>query len=145
MKRLFFITISCFFILTNCSLNDDSSTPPQQYDSLWHLTNVSGGISGVDEDYAVETIIWSFDDATLKLTVNNNNQDDSLEDGLDSDTYDFSILETDGKSYLLIDGNELGELIFSQTGMIIDGNKLSTGVGADGFIYTFQLQLVPVN
>ncbi len=130
-------------MVANCSIsNSETETPPPNYKNLWHLTNVSGGIAGVNENFELKTIIWSFNDVTQKLTVTNNNSDDVIQDGLDSGVYDYSILNANDSSYLVVNDNELGELTFSQTAMQINGNKMSEGEGADGFIYLFQLQVV---
>ena len=143
MKIKLLFILCCSLVLSSCSVSNNDE-PEQNYKSLWHLINVSGGFAGVNESFELETIIWSFDEATLKLTVANNNQDNAIQDGLDAGTYDYSIINTNGESFLVIDGNELGELTFSQAGMQIDENLKSTGNGADGFIYSFQLQRVLV-
>ena len=142
MKIKLLIVLCCAFVFTNCSLSNDSETP-QNYKKSWHLINVSGGFAGVNENFELETIIWSFDEPTAKLTVVNNNSDDTIQDGLASGAYDYSIdIAEDGKSYITIDANELGLLTVNQTGMFIDENMMSTGTGADGFIYSFQVELV---
>ena len=40
---------------------------------------------------------------------------------------------------LIIDDNEFGGLIILNNNLTIDQNLTSTGTGADGFIYSFQL------
>ncbi len=141
MKIKLLLVLCSALILTNCSVGNDTNEQ-QNYKRIWHLINVSGGISGVNENFQLETITWSFNETTSKLTVVNNNQDDAIQDGLDSGTYDYSILNEGGQSYISIGTSEFGEVIFSQNGMQIDGNKLSTGTGADGFIYSFELQVI---
>ena len=139
MKIKLLIVLCISLVVTNCSISNNTETP-QNFKNLWHLINVSGGVSGINENFELETIIWSFNEATLKLTIVNNNDDDTIQDGLDSGTYDYAITNANGKSYLIIDGNEVGELTFTQTSMQIDENIMSTGNGADGFMYSFQLQ-----
>lgn len=141
MKIKLLIVLCCTFVLTSCSVGNDVNDQ-QNYKRLWHLINVTGGVGGVNQNFEPSTIVWSFDEPTLKLTVTNNNQDDTAPDGLDSGTYDYSIINANGESYLVIDDNELGELSFSQTGMGINENIKSTGTGADGFVYLFQLEVV---
>ena len=140
MKTKLLIALCCMFILTGCSVGNDVNTQ-QTYKRLWHLINVTGGIGGVNENFEPNTIVWSFNETTAKLTVTNDNPDDTIEDGLDSGTYDYSIINANGESYLVINDNELGELSFSQTGMGINENVKSTGTGADGFLYLFQLEV----
>ncbi len=144
MKIKLLIVLCCSLILTNCSVSNNDVENPQNFKNLWHLINASGGIAGVNENFELETITWSFDEVTQKLTVTNNNQDDSIQDGLDSGTYDYSIIIANGVSYLVVDDNEVGEITFSLTGMQIDENMMSTSTGADGFIYLFQLQTILV-
>lgn len=140
MKKSLLLVLSCFFIFSNCSLNDSDSAPPQELQYLWHLIQVTGGVAGVDERFDVGDIVWSFDEDTNILTVENNNTDDTIEDGLDSGTYSFSVLDIDGITYLTVDGNELGSFVVNQSTFTLDQNKMSTGTGADGFIYLFQLE-----
>ena len=83
MKIKLLIVLCCSLVLTNCSVSNDSDTQ-QNYKNLWHLINVSGGIAGINENFELETIIWSFNETTLKLTVVNSNPDDTIQDGLDS-------------------------------------------------------------
>lgn len=142
MKIKLLVVWCIALLLTNCAVSDDSNTE-QNYKNLWHLINVSGGVAGVNENFELETIIWSFDEATSKLTVENNNQDDTIQDGIESGIYNYSITSGEGgRSYLTVETNEFGLLTFSQNGMSIDGNQLSTGDVADGFMYSFQIQVV---
>ncbi|MFH6768348.1 hypothetical protein V8G56_06350 [Gaetbulibacter aquiaggeris] len=68
-----------------------------------------------------------------------NNNTNAVEDGLDSGTYRYDLLD-DGKNiFLIIDDNEFGGLTLSNNILTIDQNLRSTGTGADGFIYSFQL------
>lgn len=143
MKNCALIVLSCFFILSSCSTNDDP-IESQKIRYLWHLVNVTGGVAGIDEQFPVGTIIWSFDDATKTLTIDNKNTDDSIEDALESGSYDYSVLDVDGKTYLSIEGNELGSFEISQSNLIINQNIMSTGTGADGFIYTFRVEVINV-
>ena len=102
------------------------------------MINVTGGVAGVNETYSLDTIVWAFNDATKTLVVENNNDDDTKEDALDSGTYDFDVLDTNGKTYITIDNTEFGNFVVSQNTLLIDQNIMSTGSGADGFVYTFQ-------
>ncbi|WP_242094998.1 hypothetical protein [Aestuariivivens sediminicola] len=129
--------------LSSCSLDTDTNNNQQSYKSLWHLVNVAGGISGVDDDFDLETIIWSFNDEDGILTVENNNTDITKADGLDSGTYSYLISVVDSENFIRIDDAEMGQLYFeSQNVLVIDENETSTGPAADGFIYTFERELV---
>ncbi len=129
--------------VTSCSLKNDTDQDQQTYKSLWHLINVSGGVSGVNDSFSLGTIVWSFNETTLKLTIENDNTDDTKQDGWDSGTYDYLLDQTDSRDFLTISGTEVGELIFtSENNMIINENEKSTGTAADGLIYTLQRTLV---
>ncbi|MFG6688033.1 hypothetical protein ACGK9U_15770 [Mariniflexile sp. HNIBRBA6329] len=141
MKHYILITFLSFITLTNCSISNDDSKQ-QVYKTYWHLTNVSGSVSGVDNDFELDKIIWTFNEDTNKLVVNNTNATD-VEDGLDTGTYTYSITEVEGEGevndlFLTIESNEFGKLTFDATELVIDQNITTTGSGADGFIYTFK-------
>lgn len=138
MKNKFLIIISLMTIFTNCSLNDTNDNDPIIIKTLWNLTNVSGGIAGVNNDFDLGTIIWTFSADNSTLTVINNNTDDTIEDGLDSGTYPYTIETIGDNSFLTLADNEYGKLTVSETELVIDQNITSTGTGADGFIFTFK-------
>ncbi|MDO5968744.1 hypothetical protein Q4Q35_02905 [Flavivirga aquimarina] len=140
MKRNLLIILTCFFVLTNCSLNDDNNSDDTVVFTTWHLTNVTGGLAGVDDTFDLKTIIWIFDGNNSVITVVNNNTDDTKVDGLDSGTYDFSIITEGDDEFLVVENNEMGLLTTTttQSYLEIDENSTSEGDVADGFIYTFK-------
>ncbi|GAA3657223.1 hypothetical protein [Flavivirga jejuensis] len=145
MKLNLLIVLSCFFVLTNCSLNDDNNNIDDTVVfPTWHLINVTGGLAGIDDSFDLRTIIWTFNITDQVMTVVNNNTDDTKEDGLDSGTYNYSILEEDEDDFLFVEEDEMGVLTLSQSQKFleIDENFTSEGDGADGFIYTFERVLV---
>ncbi|MBP0903954.1 hypothetical protein ACFSKN_09625 [Mariniflexile gromovii] len=142
MKYTIIIAFLSFVTLTNCSLEGDNEIKDQVYKTYWHLTNVSGGIAGVDNDFDLDKIIWTFNEDTNKLVVNNTNTTD-VEDGLDTGNYTYSITEIKGEGekvdlFLTVESNEFGKLTFDATELVIDQNITTNGTGADGFIYTFK-------
>ena len=134
-------------MLTNCSLdNDQTNDYDQVFKQEWHLVGIEGGLSETSETFDLEVIIWSFDDNNNLLTVNNNNNDDTKEDFLDSGTYSYDIIEESGNKFFAFNGIEYGQYTFLSTDvLVVDGNKLSTGTGADGFVYTFNRVLIPID
>jgi hypothetical protein len=139
MKNYFLISLVSFFILTNCSISDDSNnTPPKVIKIYWNLVNVSGGIVGVDDDFQTGTIIWTFNDETETLNVVNDNTDDTKQDGLATGDYTYSVVNIEENSFLIVDSNELGSLTLNTSQLIINENETSEGSTADGFIYTFS-------
>ncbi|WNH07570.1 hypothetical protein [Thalassobellus suaedae] len=141
MKNYILIAFFTLITFTNCSI-DGNETSEVITKTYWHLRNVSGGIAGVDNNFNLDEIIWSFNELTGNLTVTNNNTDDTVEDALESGNYSFSVTTDNTNKYLIINDNEYGGLLFSETELIIDQNITSSGSGADGFIYTFQRVLV---
>jgi hypothetical protein len=139
MKLKFLSSIVFIIILTSCSLNSDNNTEPQIIRTEWHLRNVAGGIDGVNNNFALNTIIWTFNESSNILNVINNNTNTSLEDGFDSGIYSYSLLDNVNKAYISISQTEFGSISVLDKQLIIDQNEKSTGGGADGYIYTFQL------
>ena len=142
------------FILTSCSINDntvDEQLPQQREIYQWHLVNVSGGLSGVNIDYPMESIIWVFSvdfNGNGSLLVENNNTNSSLEDGLNTGSYAISTLLGDSSTsfYLYINDVEFGKGDRpSNTDLTIDQNSLSTGTRADGYVYTFKRKVILVD
>ena len=137
MNLKFVTSFILIVIITSCSINNEDDKI-QVLRSEWHLKNVSGGLEGVNNDFVLNQVIWMFNEPQSSLTVLNNNTN-AVEDGLDSGTYTYDLLD-DGKNiFLIIDDNEYGGLTISNNILTIDQNLRSTGTGADGFIYSFQL------
>ena len=147
MKRYILIAFYCLITFTNCSIsnNNNDDIPNQVIKTYWHLTNVSGGFAGVNHDFELGDIIWFFDEVTAELSVENLNTNNSLEDGLDTGNYIFSVQEVNNETFLIIDSNEFGNFTFSQTELVINQNITTSGSGADGFIYVFERVLVTEN
>jgi hypothetical protein len=137
MKFYKLILIISFLSLNNCSLSNDSVTTPQVIKIYWNLVNTSGGVAGVDDDFQIGTITWSFNEATEILTVVNNNTDNTKQDFLDSGEYGFSVLTVGEDLFLVIDSVEIGRFTVTSNQLIINGNETSEGTVTDGFNYTF--------
>lgn len=126
-------------MLSNCSLdngnNNESGTITIVF---WHLTNTIGGLAGIDDQFDLDTVIWSFNEVNGTLSIQNNNTNDTKQDGLPSGTYSFSVSLNSGNYFLYIDGAEFGSCSISDTELTIDQNITTSGSGADSFIYTFN-------
>ncbi|GAA4235776.1 hypothetical protein GCM10022291_18500 [Postechiella marina] len=146
MKYPFYLILSLIFIVTSCSLNDnENSIETDQVITIeWHLTKSSGGIAGEDYEFDLDTIIWDFDSQNGSLTISNNNTDDNKEDALSSGTYLYELLELNNLVYIVIDGEEYGEIIFSSNNdaITINQNHTSTGNSSDLFVYNFTRKLI---
>ncbi len=139
MRKHFLTVLFSVIILTSCSVKNDTQLPdPQIIIVHWNLVEVTGGVVGADHTFPLETIVWDFNEIDLKLTVTNNNADDTKEDALTSGTYPYSVTNANGKTYLSITGNEFGRFVVTANKLVIDQNDLSQGSGADGYIYTFE-------
>ncbi|RED48169.1 hypothetical protein DFQ02_1047 [Seonamhaeicola aphaedonensis] len=129
----------CLFMLSNCSLDNGSNSESGTITIVfWHLTNTSGGLAGVDDQFDLDKVIWSFNEVNSTLIIQNNNTDDTKQDGLPSGTYSFSVSLNSGSYFIYIDGAEFGSYSISDTELIIDQNITTSGTGADGFVYTFK-------
>ncbi|AUP77881.1 hypothetical protein [Flavivirga eckloniae] len=138
-KKVLFIGLFSLLVFTSCSINDSPNPDPRIRVPHWHLIKTTGGIAGVDHEFPLETVIWTFDDANSKLMVVNKNTDDTKQDAFDAGTYPFSIKKVDDKTFLIINEDEFGEFeIDDKKRLIINQNNLSEGTGADGFVYTFH-------
>ncbi|MBD0832018.1 hypothetical protein [Aestuariibaculum sediminum] len=140
MKKLFLILSLTY--LFSCGISDDNSdnVTPQAVRVEWHLIKVTGGISGVNNNFELYDIVWEFNDETGQFTVNNTNEDSSIEDGLDSGTYVFSILKEDSSNYFIVNDTEFANILVDNNAgeMTLDQNVTTAGVGSDGYIYYFK-------
>ncbi|MEO9513726.1 MAG: hypothetical protein ABJN84_10475 [Flavobacteriaceae bacterium] len=135
--RISLIVLFTVLCISACSDRDD--TIPDFLHGSWDVQNISGGFAGIDQDFEAETVIWNFDSDTNILTVVNNHElVDVVYDGLDSGTYEYSILQVEDQNFLIIDEVEFAGFDFLTNQILLDQNKLSTGTGADGFLLLFN-------
>jgi ABC-type oligopeptide transport system substrate-binding subunit len=131
MKKLFLLIIVCALSLSSSCDNDDINNSKTE---TWFLVNISGGFAGINNDIEKGTVIWTFNRQDSILKIENYN-DDVIAFG--SGTYSCSILNSNNKNYLSIEGNEFGGMITSGSELIIDQNMQSEGSGADKFRFRF--------
>jgi len=133
MKRLKLIPFLLFAMLfAGCSDDEDGDATLQ---GQWKLTHVVGGVAGVDDDFTPGTVVWSFNTTTTSLAVNNNNTDETLQDFMNSGTYDYEFAENtdtnDCEEVIVINGISFGC-------MSLSNNQLTfTQIEDDGFTLTF--------
>ena len=132
MKNFFLLLIVCTLSLSSSCDNDDSNDSKAE---TWFLINISGGFAGINKDVEKGTIIWAFNNQDSTLKIENNNNDDFI--GIESGTYSFSILNSNNKNYLVIEGNEFGGMSTAGNELFIDQNIQSSGSGADKFGFRF--------
>ncbi|MFH6771665.1 hypothetical protein [Gaetbulibacter aestuarii] len=135
-KILLLFTLTLFF---NCSLGNDNTTNSVPKTNItWHLTQTTGGIEGVNDQFELGTVVWTFYESTGVLYVDNQNTDTTKEAFLSSGNYTYSINQVGGLKFITIDGVEYGEIIINTNDFTINENNKSTGTESDGFVYTFQ-------
>lgn len=143
MKYYTLVLLISFVTFTNCSVNNDNNnTPPIIIITYWNLVNVSGGVAGISEDFPLNTIKWVFNEANATLNIENNNDDDTKPDGLDSGNYTYSVLNKGNDMFLTIGPNEIGRFTVTQNELIINENETSNGSLVDGYIYTFEKTVI---
>jgi len=135
-KILVLLVVGFCGIIASC--NNDDSIQATIINGTWNLKNISGGLVGINDDYNQGIIKWIFDNQALTLTVENNNSQNTIYDGFESGIYSYSILESGGNSYLIVEDTEFGGYTLTEKNLIIDQNKTSTGSGADGFIIDLE-------
>lgn len=139
MKTYKILLLLSLTLVLSCSIGNDSTTNSTPKINLtWHLTQTTGGVSGVDDQFAQGTVVWTFYETTGTLYVDNQNADSSKEDFLASGNYTYAIDKIGDQQFISIDGVEYGEIIINNTNFTINENIKSTGDGADGYIYNFQ-------
>jgi len=122
--------------LSACSDDDSNTNPAETITDNWTLVTATGTIAGTTDEFPHGTIVWKFN-AGNTVTVVNNNTDESLQSGLPSGTYTYTILNTSEivgceKSIIINTTAEYGCLTVSDTEMDID-----QGI-ADGIKYHFE-------
>ena len=145
MKKFLFNSLLLLLTLgsfTACKKEIDhstkNSTPKSALiDGKWNLVRIHGGITGANETHSTGEIEWTFNTQNATLTVDNTVANSTYY-YLPSGTYSFQEISGPTESYLVIDANELGQMVFSGNQLLIDENKKSTGEGACGFYLTLQ-------
>ena len=121
-------------IFSNCNDIEDSV---EETLIVWNLKNISGGFSGVSEDFESGLITWGFSDNGV-LTIAVDDSEENRYTDLASGTYDYFIEEIDSVSYLFINNNEYGSFTVLDDELVIDGNDMSLGSGSDFFVLQFE-------
>lgn len=147
IRILTLILISSAVFFTNCN-SDDDSTQTETLIGNWNLKNVSGGFSGVDVDYENGIVIWQFVPDTKNLIVTSsviNNEPQRVYLPLQSGNYNYTITESNGKTFIQIEGfgifnnGEYGRYEINNDGeLIIDQGEGSEASANDVFILLFD-------
>lgn len=143
--KSFLISIGCFLLLMSCS---EETTTRSSLNEVYALRNVSGGFAGADVDYENGAVTWAFDADQNELVVTSliiNNGPQSVYLPLQSGTYHFTTSQSNGRTYLQIEGHQIydngdyGRYILNADGsLIIDQGEGSNGTAADVFTLYFE-------
>lgn len=112
------------------------------WNGTWHLTNVSGGLLVVNQNFEMGEVMWTFDEENNQLTINR-----TIDDGdpslvytlLGSGTYIINVT-TDtlmNSSLVIIDE----DVVFNMGQMTFEGENtliFNEFVPVDGFAYRFE-------
>jgi hypothetical protein len=137
LQVLTLVVIATFGMLTSCHNDDDNSGEKEKtINGIWNLKNVSGGLQGIHLDYTKGEVLWTFNETTGKLIVENKiitQGPKNTHSGLKSGTYDYEIKEEERVQVLFIKGIRQGVItILGEKNM-----KIDDGVETDGFMNEF--------
>ena len=143
--KSFLISIGCFLLFMSCS---EETTTRSSLNEVYALRNVSGGFAGADVDYENGAVTWAFDADQNELVVTSliiNNGPQSAYLPLQSGTYYFTTSQSNGRTYLQIEGHQIydngdyGRYILNEDGsLVIDQGEGSNGTAADVFTLYFE-------
>ncbi len=144
MKYLSYLLLSTLLIcITSCDKEENNNNQLNNSGLLgtWHMINSSGGFAGSTCIYQSGEVVLTFDsDANLTI-VNNVLNTTALcggqEIGTTTGSHSYGVLDSNDKKYLLIDGEEMGELIVTNEEFLINQNNSSEGSNADLYFLTF--------
>ncbi len=107
----------------------------REIEGLWNVDTISGRIAGITENFNEGDIIWNFEQATRTLTID---VADGIEPPLVPGMFTYDILQSDGRSFLLINDLEQGQLLLSGSNLEIDQSSMSEGQFTDAFQINFS-------
>ena len=102
MKLLYILSIILPLTVAGCDPENIDILTDYDINGQWNLTHVGGGIDGRDLNFEPGIIIWTFNENTGMVSIDNNSGN-----GLSvfqSGTYSFLIEDIDSQRTLTIDG-----------------------------------------
>ncbi len=115
------VAFCCLF--SACSNSNDANDTSNDLSGNWELRTVSGSFAGGITNFDAGVIQWNFDTLNHKVTVVNNNTDESLPDILESGSYDYEFATESGlqcDSVIIINGMQMGCLTIDTNILTID-------------------------
>ncbi len=143
--KLNLLFILGLIIFSSC--NDDNSNQSEILSGIWNLENVSGGFPGADIDYENGIVKWEFIPESQNLIVTNsviNNSSQSVYLPIQSGNYNYSLTESNGKTFIQIENfaihtnGEYGSYIIDGGILTIDQGEGSESSASDVFILMFD-------
>jgi hypothetical protein len=144
IKSILF-SMGCFFLMMSCSEETPTRTTLNE---VYALRNVSGGFTGANVDYENGAVTWAFDADQHELVVTSliiNNGPQSVYLPLQSGTYSYTTSQSNGKTYLQIEGHQIYDngdygryIIHANGSLLIDQAEGSNGTAADVFTLYFE-------
>jgi len=144
MKLNGFYSYLTLIILVTSSCTKNNLVENSTIDGDWHLVKYEHSTNGKNVNFIRNDIVWNFNENSNKLIVEINISATTLENyesiyiGLDSGIYEYSIIEKNGISYLMIDNNKFGNILISPNKLII--NKKEGSYGAENNLSTWSFE-----
>ncbi|MBR9913440.1 MAG: hypothetical protein GYB32_01225 [Algicola sp.] len=133
MRTHLVILLYCLLTLS-CNSDDDAAVVIEPtLDGQWSLTNISGGLVGLDQDFEEGTIVWDFDTENEQVMITNNSDSEMVYSGLNSGTYDYSVSSTETSTVISVDFLNLEIMTLTANQLVLDD-----GIAFDGFLLTFM-------
>ncbi|RZK08031.1 MAG: hypothetical protein EOO46_14355 [Flavobacterium sp.] len=133
------LSLFSLLLFLSCSDDDNVIAPTETLTGNWTLITASGTIAGTTDEFPHGRIVWKFN-TNNTVTIVNNNTDESLQSGLPSGTYPYTVSNNSEivgcEKSIILTGIDYGCLNISDTEMHID-----QGI-ADGINYHFE-KLIP--
>lgn len=137
-KTLLLILVTGTSFIMGCSNNNDGSavTEPVAYQGMWTLAHVSGGIAGINYDYD-GSIIWNFKPDNHTVVVVNSDENNTVDDFLETGTYDYSFTANSANSTECNVTLKAGNIDFGC--FVVNSNTIIiTQTEADGYVLIFN-------
>lgn len=144
MRILSYLLISTFLICSTSCSKEESNNNQFVNSGLvgtWNATNTSGGFAGISCVYQPGELVLAFD-SEGNLTITNNVVNTTAtcggqEIGVTVGNHKFGVLESNDKTYLLVDDAERGEIEVTSNEFNLNQNSGSVESGADLYFLTF--------
>lgn len=139
MKHFKLFAAIALMLVINIQCSDDDNNNSQRISGMWSLMQSTGTIAGIEHNFVEGTIVYTFS-TNGTVTVLNNNEDETLQDGLPSGTYNYTIGNTPADESSLSGCSKFINIGTAEFNCFILGGttmQIREGV-ADGITYHFN-------